>query len=267
MAASQFAASLSESLSFTNDALSGVSNSIFSYINEHPLNSYVDSQSFREAVTQYSSDIKSMLANYISRATNGDATRIDNAELDFNEAVNKANNDFYDGLNSVIITDPDYSVKFQSTKAEMDTYTQSIINQITVASTDHQSVLIDASNDIRFSVNSQLSDLVFNRPLLRVVDFRYPVEVELDDYNAVELDVKNIGKKQWTGWIGVTVTDEYYKKLEFVSQVGSNYMIGPGETRTVKRDIKLPKVMTWKGEPRNLGKTLTYKVQVNTVLE
>lgn len=267
LASNQFKSALDESVPLTETSLSAVTSAVSSYINNHPLNSYVDSSSFREAVSKYSTDVRSLISNYISRSTNGDVARIDNAELDFNSAVNNANNAFYDGLNSVIITDPDYSTKFQTVKTSMDEYTQNIIDQVSAASSEHQSTILDMANSVRESCIKQLDDFVYDRPLLRVIDFRYPIEVVLNGYNTIEVDVKNVGRKPWTGWIGVTVTDEYYKKLEFISQVGSNSTINPNETRTLKRDIELPKVVTWKGEPRNLGKTLTYKVLVNTVLE
>jgi hypothetical protein len=206
-----------------------------------------------------------MLSNYITRASYGDGIRIDNSNSDFNNAINAANNAFYDNLNSVMITDEDYSTKYAAVRVEMDTYTTSIVDQLTSLVASHQSSVLDATNSIRSDIESAINDFVFNRPLLRVVNFLYPVEIVHDESNTVTVEVTNIGKYKWTGWIGVTVTDEYYKKLEFLGQIGSNTVIGPGETRSIKRDIILPKVVTWKGEPRNLGKTLTYKIVVNTI--
>jgi len=77
--------------------------------------------------------------------------------------------------------------------------------------------------------------------------------------------VEILDGRSWTGWVGIIVTDEYYKKLEFIDQIGSNHIINQGETKTIKRDIILPKTMKVKGENRSLGKTLTYKIVINTI--
>jgi len=270
-----------------------IAGSVSDYIAAHPINTFVDNTAFRTAITQYVTDLRGIITSYISRAQYSDSVRVGNAELDFNTAINDANTTFYDTLNSVIITDPDYQSKYNAVRTNIDNYTTAIISRLQSEITNvYQSALFDFINSTRTACYAQISAYVFNRPILRVVDFRYPVEIGLSNdympaknveatatsgayvldavpaitiYNTVEIDLKNVGRKNWTGWVGLIVTDEYYKKLEFLTQTGTNYVIKPGEIVTVKRDIILPRTMMVDGQARSLGKVLTYKIVINTI--
>lgn len=263
-----YSEALDASLVGVRSALSVVYPKVSEYIITHPLDSYVDNTAFRKAMSSYSSDIRSIIQNYITRAQTGDSTRTTNAGNDFNDVINDSNLSFYDAINSVVITDEAYQTKYDAVKTEMDAFTQSIIDQASPLSSRHQSNVLDIINDVRNKTGVSFTSFVKDRTLLRITDFRYPIEVEYDTPVDVEVDVKNIGGKPWAGWIGVTVTDEYYKKVEFNSQDGPTYTILPNISTTIKRAIILPKtVLNPKSNKHlNLGKKLTYKVSVNTVI-
>jgi len=285
-------------------AMAAIAPRVATYITAHPLNAYVDNSSYRTASAAYESDLRGIITNYINRANYGSSTRMGNAEMDFNDALNDANTAFYDKLNSVIITDADWTTKNTANSTLMDTFTTGIIAAITATSKQYQSDIVDSSNSAKTTLFATVANFISQRPLVRIMDFRYPVEVTLSVAaspatpeipetdttawvpahdavvathvpNPVAIDLKNIGKKPWVGWIGITVTDQYYKKVEFLNQVGANVTIAPGATATITRNIELPKVVTWTyatganagvAKTYNLGDTLTYKVVINTVV-
>jgi hypothetical protein len=295
---------LSASMDTYKANLGAISGRVTAYITAHPLNAYVDNESFRKASSQYESDLRSIITNYINRANYGSSTRVGNAEMDFNDVLNDANTAFYDKLNSVSITDTDWTAKSDANTALMNTFTTEVIDSITAAGTKYQNDMLDFSNESKVGLFAVVTNFLTERPLVRVMDFRYPVEVVLSVRaseatpeipatdttswqparpavvatsvpNPVEIDLKNVGKKTWTGWIGVIVTDQYYKKVEYLAPAGANVVIAPGASATVKRDIVLPKVMTWTyatgahagvSQELNLGDTLTYKIVINTII-
>jgi hypothetical protein len=264
-AVSAYRIALDESLVQSRSALAIIPGKVSEYMSTHPIDSYVENTAFRKALSQYSSDIRAIITNYIGRSNNGDSTRSTNAGNDFNGAMNDANTNFYDALNSVIIVDENYQTKYTDTKALMDAFTQSIIDSVTPMASRHQSDLLDSVNNVKSAMYVTLATFMKGRPLLRVSDYRYPIEIDFMNPVMVEVDVKNIGGVSWEGWLGVTVADEYYKKVEYLDQKGSNYTLAPGASTTLQRDIILPKTLIWKGKTLNLGKKLTYKVVINTI--
>ena len=238
--------------------------SLNDYVVTNPVLSCIDGSTFRTSINELSSYIKSVSENKIQSALVGINLARGNIEIDFTDSINKASDSINRGLMSVVITDPDYTTK----KEVFDTDIATISDDAVAAATAGMSGLSDHISTYRVNVSNDIDSLVdshtYARPLLRYTGrISLPSPLALDDFNTFSFEFTNIGRITWSGWLGITLRDEYYKRVS-LQDSDHVYDIAPGETSKIDVSVKVPKIVYVKGLPRNLGKQITYTIHVNT---
>lgn len=237
------------------------------FILDHPINMYVDGVAFRNALSLFHTAVDTDLGNALNQTSIGYSIRKNNIQLDFNQALSDATDAFNDSFYTVVIDDPNYTTKYDAVVVNLQTTSDSVVGDVTnnIERIDNEYSV--ARGGVMVQVTALIKDHVFNRPLVRPTGkFYVPSYPNFGVPEEYGLELRNIGTKQWVGSIGVTVTDEYYKSFidNEPSAVGG-VPIRPGESGKVARMITVPKVIVVEGENRNFGKSVKYKLMINTM--
>lgn len=258
--------SIDQSLSDIEVSLSEVPDKIESYIKSNPINMYVDGTVFRNAVTSFQNAVGAELGNVLNQVVVGYGVRKDNIQIDFNQAMSDANDSFNGAFYSgVVIDDPDYETKRADAVSEIQAASDYAVEVLTSEFTRADDEFVQTRDGVVNLVSTLIKDHVFNRPLIRSTGkFYAPSYPNFGIQEEYGLQVTNVGNKPWVGSIGLSLTDEYYKNWTNNDPSVFGTTVKPGETVRLTRMFTVPKVVYVKGNPRNFGKTITYKIMINT---
>lgn len=217
--------SFTESLGLVNHSIDYVQ----PYINDHVIKIYVDVDKFRVAIGELSQAIRSIVMSHINDAVLGFNTRARNMSADYSF----------------------------STEEESTAFSNEIADLSNKLSAAAQSVVDKA--------DALVQDHVLNRPLLRETGNRKSLsKINVDGITTFSYEFQNVGKKTWTGWMNITVTDEYKNKIITDFVPATIITIEPGDSAWLSREVKVPRVLYTTSGPRSWGKKTKSQASINT---
>jgi len=266
------------SLNTVVDELSQVPNHIKAFLNGRRIKVSLDGTAFRTALAALQTAAQSELTNRLNIVSSDYQNLKQSINTDFNTVISDAQNKLVSTIQSYYITDPDFNTKFSDIQAKMHQAVTDATPLITdrVQGNDSQftSMQAQTSQDVSQIVN----DFVFSFPVVRNVGNIHVPDAPVYDgvtTNEFSVDLQNISKVPWNGYLGIEFTDEYHKHFVNNEAAGIISTIPPGETHTVKRSIAFPaKVAVIPTKGKNLGKStmvpwgksITYKINIRTRL-
>jgi hypothetical protein len=201
------------------------------YVTNHPILLYVDNPVFRTAVSTLFNDTQNEIGRYINEAMYSFNTGVTNSMIDYQESATS-------------LSDP------------------TPVNDLVSSLSDKLSVF---SQEQLSKVEELVNSHSFDRPLLRPTGNRgMPTGIKLNGSTTFSYEVQNVGTKPWTGWLCLTLTDEYKKVISECSAPQSLTVINPGEISNLSRSVTVPKVLSVKGLPRSWGNKTKVSISIYT---
>lgn len=202
------------------------------YIDAHPVVYYVDSDSFRSAVSELEAGVRNEVGTRINNAMNG-----------FNIRVNNTVNELGGSFTS-------------EQSAEFSSILSSCSEKLSTISTD----VMSKADDL---ISSHIRD----RPILQPTGVSdTPSSISFSSPNTFKYEFKNVGNAAWTGWMNIKLVDKYKKQVVVDFAPPSLPVVAPGETVVLSREISVPEIQYVNGQPRTWGETTSVHVSISTRL-
>lgn len=197
-------------------------------ISNDPLVGHVQSDSFMSSAESFRESLRNIASSAINTSFVGFGQRVDNTRIDYSDSSP---------------TEYDYS-DFESHVAT------------------HVAKLTTLSTDIMTSVDEIVSNHISSRSLLRPASYKMS-DFVVDSPVVVTCEFKNVGSVPWTGWMSVTATDEYKKKIKSSSPKAVS-VIEPGSSSVLTQTIVVPRTVVVNGNDRSWGKKTMMSISIVT---
>jgi hypothetical protein len=266
------------SLNTAIDELLQIPKHIQSFLVGRRIKYSLDGSDFRNAYAALQTAVQSELSNRFNIVSSDYQSLKSSINTDFNNVIGDAQNAFVSAIQSYYITDSDFNTKFSDTQAKMKQAVTDATPLITDRISGNDAQFTSAQSQVSQQVAQLVRDFVFGYPVVRNAgNTRVPSSPVFDGVttNDFSIDLQNISKVPWNGYLGIEFTDEYKKHFVNNEAAGVISTIPPGETHTVTRSIAFPaKVSVVPTKGKNIGKptmvpwgkTLTYKINIRTRL-
>jgi hypothetical protein len=230
------------------------------YISNHPVNIVGYGTYFLSLINRVKTGSQSVASPLLGEAQVLFTTASSNTKQDYNTSVQEVYDGFNNAIESVIITDPDYSAKY----TQAATQVEELITDATTASnemfSDYETQFLTLLKSANVQVNEANKNFAYDRPIIRFTGVaKLPSPVSFDADNDFSFELENIGKKTWNCYVGLQIFDQYRKSVTHDDPTGEPPLV-PGGVRAYKVTVRVPKVVNGK----NFGNKMYFKILPKT---
>jgi len=148
-----------------------------------------------------------------------------------------------------------YTTRTQNTGIDFVPSTEEEAAEFTEYVTSTTNKLTSAVNGVIEKVTELVTSHMYDRPLLRETGNRsFPAVIDHKSPNNFSVEFQNIGRKRWSGYMCLKLSDEYKNTVAIDYAPPSIPFADPGGTVVLTRYAEVPSVLQVNGKSRSWGK-------------